>query len=159
MGEYLVDPTTVEKVAWEPHGSGHRLVTVPPAKTREATPCLDDSGTATTNPFDISSPIPDDSSDVTPQPVGDIPADPPAPAILAIVAQLVPGQSWLYPDGRWTGPTKYVRKFTDIKLLCTGGGATHPRFANDYAKAISNLNTIHWGQGPMETSDYILNTL
>lgn len=145
-GEYLVDPTIVEKVAWEPHGSGHRLVLLPPtspsATAREGTPFPDGPGAALTNPFDASPPTPDNSPDTTPQPMGDVLADPPAPAILAIVAQLAPGQSWLYPDGRWTGPTKYVRRFTDVKLLCTGGAATHPRFSNDYSTALANLDTI-----------------
>ena len=59
-----------------------------------------------------------------------------------MVAQLVPGQSWLYPDGRWTGQTRFVQRFTDVKLLCTGGAANHPRFANDYGTSVANLNTI-----------------
>lgn len=145
-GEYLADPTIVEKVTWEPYGSGHRLVILPPAPysatTREATPFPDGSETVFADPSNASSPAPCNASNTTPQPMGDIPADPLAPATLTIVAQLVPGQSWLYPDGRWTGPTKYLRRFTDIKLLCTGGAATHPRFTNDYTTAIGNLTTI-----------------
>jgi len=145
-GEYLVDPTIVEKVAWEPHGSSHRLVILPPPSlsldTREATPFADGSETATTDTSeDNPSPTPGNASDPQ-QPAGDTPVDPPAPAILTIVTQLVPGQSWLYPDARWTGPTKFVKRFTDVKLLCTGGAAAHPQFVNDYATAIANLNTI-----------------
>ena len=69
-------------------------------------------------------------------------ADPSVPATLTLVTQLVPGQSWLYPDGRWTGPTRYVQRFTDVKLLCTGSAPTHQVFANDFSTAVANLNTI-----------------
>jgi len=142
-GEYLADPAIVDRVGWEPYGSGHRLVVLPPPSlspnTREVTPFPDNSDAATANPPDNSPPS---LPDVSPQPTGDAPVDPATPATLSIVTQLVPGQSWLYPDGRWTGPTVYVRKFTDIKLLCTGGAATHSRFTNDYATAVGNLNTI-----------------
>jgi len=150
-GEYLVDPTITSKVAWEPHGSGHRLVLLPPPShsvvSREATPFPDgpDSETPITNPFDTSSPMPNSSPDNSSQPVADMSTDTTntaVPAVLAIVTQLVPGKSWLYPDARWTGPTVYVRKFTDAKLLCTGRAATHPRFTNDYVTAIGNLNEI-----------------
>ena len=145
-GEYLTDPTLPERVAWEAYGSGHRLVVLPPPSSsptdRESTPFPDGSDTAAANPVDppISPPV--SAAGVSPEPVDDAPANPPMPAVLTIVAQLVPGQSWLYPDGRWTGPTKYVRRFTDIKLLCTGGATSHPRFTNDYAVAIANLNSI-----------------
>lgn len=142
-GEYLADPTIVERVGWEPHSSGHRLIILPPPSPspngREDTPFPDGSDATTANP---SSPTSGDAPDTPPQPAGDMPTEPPVPATLAIVTQLVPGQSWLYPDGRWTGRTKYVRNFTDVKLLCTGGAATHPRFANDYATSIANLNSI-----------------
>ena len=150
-GEYLVDPTITSKVAWEPHGSGHRLVLLPPPSrsvvSREATPFPDspDSETPIANPFDTSPPMPNNTPDNSSQPVADMSTDTTnttVPAVLAIVAQLVPGQSWLYPDARWTGPTVYVRKFTDAKLLCTGCAATHPRFTNDYVTAIGNLNEI-----------------
>ena len=163
-GEYLSDPTITERVGWEPHGSGHRLVVLPrpspSANAREGTPYPDGPAAASPNPFDISSSQPDDIPDSSTQPVDDspadrpaddspadlpaddVPADPPAPAVLSIVTKLVPGQSWLYPDGRWTGPTKYVRRFTDVKLLCTGAAASHPRFANDYDTAVANLNAI-----------------
>jgi hypothetical protein len=85
-----------------------------------------------------------------------MPADPPAPAVLTIVTQLVLGQFWLYPDGRWTGCTEYIQQFTDLKLLCTGGAATHPRFENDYATAIANLNLI---MGQIEGSRNKRNTI
>ena len=142
-GEYLADPAIVDRVGWEPHGLGHRLILLPPPSaspnTRQSTPFPDGSDTATTDPSDTSPPNP---TDVSSEHTDDMPADPLMPATLAIVTQLVPGQSWLYPDGRWTGPTFYVKKFTDTKLLCTGGAATHPRFVNDYATAIGNLNAI-----------------
>lgn len=147
-GEYLFDPTITERVTWEPHGSGHRLVILPhpspSAGTRNPTPFPDGPAPASPNPFDTSSPAPDDIPDISDsaQAVDDTSPDPTTPAVLSIVTQLVLGQSWLYPDGRWTGPTRYVRRFTDIKLLCTGGAATHPRFVNDYGTAIANLNTI-----------------
>ena len=142
-GEYLADPTIVEKVTWEPFGSGHRLVLCPPPSLspgdRESTPFPDGSDAAVTAPPDSPSPAPENRSNV---PAADIPANPLEPAILTMVAQLVPGQSWLYPDGKWTGPTKYVQRFTDVKLLCTAGRPAHQRFINDYPTAIANLNTI-----------------
>ena len=141
-GEYLADPTIVEKVTWEPHGSGHRLVVRPPPSpspdTREGTPLPDGSTGTATEQSDNPSPAPEGPLDI---PAGDAPVDPEL-ATLTMVVQLVPGQSWLYPDGRWTGPTTYVRKFTDIKLLLTGGAPTHPRFVDDYPTAIANLNAI-----------------
>lgn len=143
-GEYLCDPTVPERVVWEPYGRGQRLVILPPSSaspnTREATPFPDTpDSAAATNPPDDTPSNPDSTPDSTPLPANDVPAE---PAVLAIVTQLVPGQSWIYPDGRWTGRTKYVKQFTDLKLLCTGGAATHPRFASDYATAITNLNLI-----------------
>ena len=140
-GEYLADPTIVEKVTWEPYGSGHKLVLLPPPSdspdARGNTPVPESPEAVTTEPLD--DPSPNNPPDV---PAVDTPADPLEPAILTMVTQLVPGSSWLYPDGRWTGPTKYVQRFTDIKLLCTGGAPAHPRFTNDYSTAITNLNTI-----------------
>ena len=153
-GEYLSDPMITERVGWEPVGSGHRLVFLPhpspTVNTREATPHPDGSVPTSPNPFDSSSPS-DNAADTSSHPTDNVPTgplsddttpDPPAPAVLSIVVQLVPGQSWLYPDGRWTGPTKFVRRFTDVKLLCTGAAADHPRFANDYGTAVANLNEI-----------------
>ena len=165
-GKYLFDPTVIKRVTWEPFGSGHRLVIVhqpsPAHGTCEATPHPNGTG-ASPNPFDDSSSTPNNTPGVSPQSVGDksadppapndsssisntpdIPesADPPAPAILSIVTKLILGQSWLYPDGQWSGPTKYVKRFADIKLLFTGGAPTHPRFANNYGVAIMNLNKI-----------------
>jgi len=154
-GEYLSDPMITERVGWEPIGSGHRLVLLPrpspTANTRESTPHPDRPVPASPNPFDDSSSPSDDVPDTSSQPADtpptgplseDAAADPPVPAVLSIVVQLVPGQSWLYPDGRWTGATKFVRRFTDVKLLCTGAAPSHPRFANDYGTAVANLNAV-----------------
>lgn len=140
-GEYLADPTLPERVGWEPYGRGQRLVVLPPPSpspsTREATPLPDSSDAVAANPSDDSSPTPDESDASSDEPTKES-----VPAVLTIVTKLVPGESWLYPDGRWTGPTRYVRKFTDLKLLCTGGPPAHPRFVNDYAASIANLNSI-----------------
>ena len=142
-GEYLADPTMAEKVTWEPHGSGHRLVLRPlPSHSpgdREGTPFPNGSDAATIAPSDSPSTTSEDPSDA---PAVDVPTNPLEPTILTMVAQLVPGQSWLYPDGKWTGPTKYVQRFTDVKLLCTAGRPAHPRFTNDYPVAIASLNNI-----------------
>lgn len=125
-GEYLADPTVPDRVGWEPYGQGQRLVVLPRhsplASTREATPIPSGPDTVAPDSPNDPSPTSDNDPDASPGMV----ADPPAPAILAVVMQLVPGQSWLYPDGQWTGPTKYIRRFTDLKLLCTGGPAIHP---------------------------------
>lgn len=153
-GEYLADAAILEKVAWEPHGSGHVLVISHPPLVpgvQEATPPPDRDGRTIADPLEATPPSEGvaDSLEATsvppagsPEPTATMPAVPPTPATLSIVTQLVPGQSWLYPDGRWTGKTTYVRRFTDLKLLCTGGAATHPRFSNDHATAIANLNAI-----------------
>ncbi|KAF9778133.1 hypothetical protein BJ322DRAFT_1025232 [Thelephora terrestris] len=142
-GEYLADPTIVEKVTWEPYGSSHRLVIIPPPSpspvTLENSSLPDDPGAATAEQPDGRSPTPDNPTN---DPAVDVPADPLVPAVLTIVTQLVPGQSWLYPDGRWTGPTAYVQRFTDVKLLCTGGAPAHQRFVDDYSTSVANLNTI-----------------
>ena len=119
--EYLVDPALVDGVTWEPHGSGHRFVLLP------------DSDKPADNPPNKPSPTANNLPDVA---TVDVPADPTVPAVLTIVTQFVLGQSWLYPDGRWTGPTKSVQRFTDIKLLCTSGAPTRPQFTNDHATAI-----------------------
>ena len=111
-GEYLANPTITERVAWEPHGSGHRLVVLPhpspSSRTREETPYPDNPAAASPNPFDIASSPSNNDPNASPKPaddtptdplVDDVPADPPAPAILAIVTQLVPGQSCISKQG------------------------------------------------------------
>ncbi|KAF9789202.1 hypothetical protein BJ322DRAFT_1017915 [Thelephora terrestris] len=146
-GEYLADQTVLERVAWEPYGHGQRLTVIPlPSST--PSPCECDGTPSPANCNRVANDPPDDAalttndnSDPSPEPV-DVPASPPVPAVLMIVTQLVPGMSWLYPDGCWTGPTRFVDNFTNLKLLCTGGPPTHPRFVNDYATLIANLNSI-----------------
>ena len=157
-GEYLADTTILEKVTWEPHGSGH-ILTIPrpplAPDVQEATPPPDGDDRTIADPLEATPPSDRDGSAIadsleatsvplagSPEPTATMPAAQPTAATLSIVTQLMPGQSWLYPDGRWTGKTMYVRRFTDLKLLCTGGAATHPRFTNDYAAAIANLNAI-----------------
>lgn len=86
-GEYLADPTIVEKVAWEPYGSGHRLVILPPPShtpdTREDTPFPDGVDAAATELS--ASQSPDDLSDASSV---DTPVDPPIPAVLTIVTSM-----------------------------------------------------------------------
>jgi hypothetical protein len=145
-GEFLADSTTRERVRWVPSGTGHKLVvkaqdpsttdvTDPPLSPTDSTSSPTDS---TSSPTDAaSSPHSDDSvgTDVPPP-------SPDVPATLTMVMQVVPGQSWLYPDGKWTGPTQFVRRFSDIKLLCTGTAPSHMRFHDDYKTSIANLNGI-----------------
>lgn len=157
-GEYLADSEITEKVYWEPYGSGHKLALLPPTSH---SPTTNEAAPSSGDPKVASSPVSGNSTDVTAEATStnDVPADPPppaTPAILTIIAQLVPGQSWLYPDGRWTGPTQYVRRFTDIKLVCTGGAPTHSEFADDYTAAIANLNEI---MGRIEDSRNNRNTV
>lgn len=59
-----------------------------------------------------------------------------------MVVQVVAGQSWLHPDGKWTGPTQFIRQFSDLKLLCTGSAPSHMRFHHDYTTSVTNLNGI-----------------
>ena len=157
-GEYLADPAILDRVGWEPHGRGQRLALLPCPSTlsRLPTPVPDSPDAVAANALDNPPPIPNSAPDTSPQ-LDDIPpADPPAPAVLAIVTQLVPGQSWFYPDGRWTGPVGFLKNFADIKLLCTGGAASHPRFVNDYSTAIANLDSI---MGRIEDSHNERNTV
>ena len=145
-GEYLADPTILERVDWEPYGRGQRLVLLPHPSiapgTRLPTPFPESPDAVAASLTDVPSPLPINAPNVPQQLEFTPPVDPPTPAVLAIVTQLVPGQSWFYPDGRWTGPVGFLRNFTDIKLLCTGGAASHPRFASDYSTAIASLNSI-----------------
>ena len=90
---------------------------------REGTPFPSNSDAAAIVLSDSPSPTPDNHSDV---PAADIPVNPLEPGVLTMVVQLVPGQLRLYPNGRWTGPTKYVQHSTDVKLLCTAGRPVHP---------------------------------
>ena len=158
-GGYLADPTILEWVDWEPHGRGQRLMLLPRPSVSPAS-CLptlfpDSPDAVTASLTNDPSPVPNDAPAVPPPLDFAPPADPPTPAVLAIVTQLVPGQSWFYPDGRWTGPVGFLRNFTDIKLLCTGGAALHPRFASDYSTTIGNLNSI---MGRIEDSHNERNT-
>ena len=105
--KYLVDSAIMDKVSWEPQGSGHRLVLPAshPPITREDTPSPDaqgdslfyeDSNMTANDPPDEPSPTANNLPDVS---TVSVPADPTVPATLTIVTELLLGQSWLYPDG------------------------------------------------------------
>ena len=141
LGEFLSDPDIRGRVCWVPSGSGHKLVI-----DMKDLPVPDDTdlSSPSTDPHD-SSPASENNADTSiPTPPGSPTPSPPAfvPATLTMVTQIVPGQSWLYPDGKWTGPTPFVRRFSDVKLLCTGSAPSHPRLHDDYGTSVENLSTI-----------------
>lgn len=78
--------------------------------------------------------VPLDSPTPSPTPV--------VPAIPAIVLKLMPGHCWLHPDGKWTGHTRFVKTFSDVKLMCTGSAPGHARFHHDYETSVANLSGI-----------------
>lgn len=137
-GEFLSDPAISGRLEWVPFGPGHRLAIKPEDPVAlDATdpPPSPVDGAASTHLNDTENtqlPTPD----ATPSPA------PHVPATLAMVVQIAPGKSWLYPDGKWTGPTQYIRQFSDVKLLCTGTAPSHPRFHNDFDSSVSTLKAI-----------------
>lgn len=144
-GEYLADPDILNRVLWEPVGSGHQLVIKP---HHEAVPFIPESDDPTAEPS-ISPSLDNDDDDTStniPLPAIEAamePSDTPStPAILSIVVQLVPGANWLYPDGKWAKGNLYTPHFQDVKLLCTGGIPQHPCFSLDFDTSINNLNAI-----------------
>ena len=136
-GEYLPDPAISGRVQWVPCGSGHKLV------LKSEDPAVLDTADPSLSPVDGVTPTPPSDATNTQLPTPDTTTAPsPAPATLAMVVQIVPGQSWLHPDGKWTGPTQFVRQFSDVKLLCTGAAPAHPRFHNDYMTSLTTLKAI-----------------
>lgn len=138
-GEYLSDPAISGRIHWVASGSGHKLV-IRPADA----PTLDITSSPSPDTSRASSPSLGDPVTQLPTPANSpAPSQPPViPAILAMVVQIVPGQSWLYPDGKWTGPTQFVSRFSDVKLLCTGSAPDHIRFHHDYATSVDTLSNI-----------------
>ena len=156
-GEYLSDPAMCGRVHWVPFGHGHML-----ALKSEDSPALDDAVpplsptdcVASTPPNCMAGaantqlPTPDTTPTPSPTPV--------TAAVLAMVVQVVPGQSWLYPDGKWTGTTTFVKQFADVKLLCTGTAPEHMRFHNDYATSLASLKSI---MAEMRTAGYPISSV
>ena len=112
-GEYLADSDILDRVLWEPVGSGHQLMIKPdhPTAPSPVAADLDDPAAETSasssNEDTNTSPKPVD----TPLPTTDVPAEssemPSMPAILCMVVQLIPGASWLYPDAKWTKNNRF----------------------------------------------------
>ena len=139
-GEYLSDSAVCGRVCWVSSGSGHKLI----IRTEDLS--IPNTNNLPLSPVDsVSSPHPGNSGDTEPSSPSRSPTPSPTPivpATLAMVVQIEPGQSWLYPDGKWTGPTHFVRRFTDVKLLCTGSAPSHMRFHSDYKTSTTNLNRL-----------------
>lgn len=135
-GEYLSDPAIYGRVCWIPAGSGHKLVVKPEASP---TPAGENRSSPVNN---LSPPSAISADSGLPTPSVTPPPTPATPAILTMVVQVVPGQSWLYPDGKWTGPTQFIKHFSDVKLLCTGTAPDHMRFRHDFPTSVAALNSI-----------------
>lgn len=63
----------------------------------------------------------------------------PSHAILRAVLQISGEDCWVYPDGKWKGPTIYTTSLADMNLRCSG---TIPRagvFRDDFQHVIRNL--------------------
>lgn len=133
-GEYLPDPAMRERVKWVPSGSGHMLVV-----KSEDPPATDPSLSSVDSPASTPPNSATNAQLPTPETT---PAPPPVPATLAMVVQIVPGQSWLHSDGKWTGPTQFIKQFSDIKLLCTGATPRHPQFTEDYSTSVASLKAL-----------------
>lgn len=159
-GEFLSDPAISGRVHWVPFGHGHKLVikSEEPLAPDAIDSPLSDLRATDLSPSDVDAtdlslsdvddtastrsggttntqlPTPDQTPTPSPLPV--------VPAILAMVVQVVPGHSWLYPDGRWTGPTGFVKQFSDVKLLCTGAAPDHVRFKNDFETSVASLKSL-----------------
>jgi hypothetical protein len=162
--EYLADPDVLDRVLWEPVGTGHQLVIKPrstatpssntadpddptaetptPPPNEDDTTSPDSSDTALSNPTDA--PLPDTPDAPLPDTgaATELSETPSTPAVLSIVVQLIPGASWLYPDAKWTKDNKFKSHFQDAKLVFTGGVPKHPALAPDFDASIDNLNTI-----------------
>ena len=138
INQYICWAATI--VHWVSSGSGHKLVIKPKdsptADAAEPPSSLADDSSSPPSSDLASTQLPTPASSPAPSPA------PVIPAILAMVVKIVPGQNWLYPDGKWTGPTLFVKSFSDVKLLCTGTAPDHIRFHNDYATSVANLNSI-----------------
>ncbi len=66
----------------------------------------------------------------------------PSHAILRAVLQISGEDCWVYPDGKWKGPTIYTTSLADMNLRCSG---TIPRagvFRDDFQHVIRNLESI-----------------
>ena len=139
-GEYLSDSAVCGHVRWVSSGSSHKLI----IRTEDLS--IPNTTNLPLSPVDsVLSPHPGDSGDTEPSSPSCSPTPSPTPivpATLAMVVQIELGQSWLYPDGKWTGPTHFVRRFADVKLLCTGSAPSHMRFHSDYKTSITNLNHL-----------------
>ena len=139
-GEYLSDPAIRGRVQWVSCGPGHKLVikSEDPQASDAADPPSSSTDDTTSTPTSGIANAQLPTPDATPVP----PPAPPIPVTLAMVVQIIPGQSWLHPDGKWMGPMQFVKQFSDVKLLCTGTMPDHVRFHNDYATSATTLKAI-----------------
>ncbi|KAK0190766.1 hypothetical protein F5146DRAFT_1137592 [Armillaria mellea] len=66
----------------------------------------------------------------------------PSHAILLTVLRISAQDCWVYPDGRWRGPTEYTKSFADTKLRCSGVIPVAGVFRDDFEHVIENLESI-----------------
>ncbi|KAK0242958.1 hypothetical protein EDD85DRAFT_813328 [Armillaria nabsnona] len=67
----------------------------------------------------------------------------PSHAILLAVLQISGEDCWVYPDGKWKGPTPYTKSLADMKLSCSGTIPTGAGvFRDDFQHVIRNLESI-----------------
>ncbi|KAK0206787.1 hypothetical protein DFS33DRAFT_1317046 [Desarmillaria ectypa] len=66
----------------------------------------------------------------------------PSHAILLTVLHITEQDCWVYPDGKWQGPTLYTKSLADMKLSCSGAIPEAGVFRSDFKHVIKNLEFI-----------------
>ncbi|KAK0453827.1 hypothetical protein EV421DRAFT_1766800 [Armillaria borealis] len=66
----------------------------------------------------------------------------PSHAILLAVLRITEKDCWVYPDGKWKGPTQHTNSRADMKLRCSGAIPRAGVFRDDFQHVIRNLESI-----------------
>lgn len=66
----------------------------------------------------------------------------PSHAILLTVLRISAQDCWVYPDGKWKGPTTYTKSLADLRLRCSGVIPVAGVFRDDFEHVIKNLEFI-----------------
>ncbi|KAK0230599.1 hypothetical protein IW262DRAFT_1339253 [Armillaria fumosa] len=74
--------------------------------------------------------------------LADISHEEPSHAILLTVLRISAHDCWVYPDGRWRGPTPYTKSFADTRLRCSGIIPVAGVFHDDFEHVVENLESI-----------------
>jgi len=61
---------------------------------------------------------------------------------LSLLVQLTEEDFWMMPDGYWRGGSAGARKFSDVKLTCTGAAIGEDPLAADFDNALHTLEYI-----------------